>query len=404
MDTPAMLQLLKDPMGVPFYPVVFQALMVLTFALHILFVNLSLGATCLTVIGRLKGGERWNRMAAGMGQAAAASVSGAILLGVAPLLFVQVIYDPFWYASSNLSAAWAIGFIFILMAGYASLYLARDRQGDAGTAFAGFSFSMFLLAGFIMHVLGFQLVQPEKWLGWYTSHGAASTAGTVLHDFSIPRFLHFIVPAFAVTGVFLMLYSWYFRARADADAAYLDWAGRLGAKMAFHATTIEVVTGFLWLMVLPRDLGFHSHPLFVLGAVLGLALLAFLYHAQNQPKDHHRFAWPAAAGMLVVVLEMAAAREALRVRYLARFAYSIADHRLNLDWGSTTLFFGTFVLCLVVLAWILAVAYQSGRVAGPWEAGPRMRAWGKASIGLLVSWLVIVAGLGVVITLRNRGL
>ncbi len=404
MDTPAMLQLLKDPMGVPFYPVVFQILMVLTFALHILFVNLSLGATCLAVIGRLKGGERWNRMAGGMGQAAAASVSGAILLGVAPLLFVQVIYDPFWYASSNLSAAWAIGFIFILMAGYASLYLARDRQGDAGTAFAGFAFAMFLTAGFIMHVLGFQLVQPEKWLGWYTSHGAASTAGTVLHDFSIPRFLHFIVPAFAVTGVFLMLYSWYLRARADADAAYLDWAGRLGAKMAFHATTIEVVTGFLWVLALPRDLSFHSHPLFVLGAVLGLALLGYLYYAQKQTKDHHRFAWPAAAGMLVVVLEMAAAREALRVRYLARFGYAIADHRLNLDWGSTALFFGTFVLCLVVLAWILAVAYQSGRVAGPWEAGPRMRAWGKASIALLVSWLVIVAGLGVVITLRNRGL
>lgn len=404
METSAMLQLLKDPMGVPFYPVVFQILMVLTFALHIMFVNLALGTTCLAALGRLKGEERWGRLAGGMGQAAAASVSGAILLGVAPLLFVQVIYDPFWYASSNLSAAWAIGFIFILMAGYASLYLARDRKGDASAAFAGFALTMFLLAGFIMHVLGFQLLHPEKWLGWYTSHGAASTAGTVLHDFSIPRFLHFIVPAFAATGVFLMLYSWYFRARADADAAYLDWAGRLGAKMAFHATTIEVVTGFLWLLVLPRELSFHSHPLFVLGVVLGLALLGFLYHAQNRENDHHRFAWPAAAAMLVTILEMAAAREALRVRYLARFGYAIADHRLNLDWGSTALFFGTFVLCLVVLAWILAVAYQSGRVAGPWEAGPRMRAWGKASIGLLVSWLAIVAGLGVVITLRNRGL
>jgi hypothetical protein len=404
MDTPAMLQLLTDPMGVPFYPVVFQALMVLTFALHILFVNLALGTTCLAVIGRLKGGPRWGRLAGGVAQAATASVSGAILLGVAPLLFVQVIYDPFWYASSNLSAAWAIGFVFILMAGYSSLYLARDNEGDASAAFAGFAFAMFLLAGFIMHVLGFQLLQPEKWLGWYTSHGAASTAGTVLHDFSIPRFLHFIVPAFAVTGVFLMLYSWYFRARADADTAYLDWAGRLGAKLAFHATALEVVTGFLWLMVLPGDLRFHAHPLFALGAVLGLGLLGYLYFVQKRETGHHLLAWPAAAAMLAAVLEMAAAREALRVRYLARFGFAIAGHRLNLDWGSTALFFVTFVACLVVLAWILSVAWQSGRVAGRWEAGPRMRAWGKASIGILVSWLVIVAGLGVVITLLNRGL
>lgn len=404
METSAMLQLLKDPMGVPFYPVVFQALMVLTFALHILFVNLSLGTTCLAAIGRIKGGERWSRLAGGMAQAATASVSGAILLGVAPLLFVQVLYDPFWYASSNLSAAWAIGFIFILMAGYASLYLARGGEGGAGAAFAGFSLAMFLLAGFIMHALGFQLLQPEKWLGWYAGRGAASTAGTVLHDFSLPRFFHFIVPAFAATGVFLMLYSWYFRARADIDASYLDWAGRLGAKMAFHATTLEVVTGFLWLMVLPRDLRFHAHPLLLLGTALGLGLLVFLYFVQKREKDHHRFAPAAAAGMLVTVLEMAAAREALRVRYLSRFHYDILDHRLNLDWGSTALFFVTFGLCLVVLAYILAVAYQSGRVAGRWEAGPRMNAWGKASIGILIAWLVIVAGLGLVITFRNRGL
>ena len=404
METSAMLQLLKDPMGVPFYPVVFQILMILTFALHILFVNLSLGTTCLAALGRLKGGERWGRLAGGMAQAATASVSGAILLGVAPLLFVQVIYDPFWYASSNLSAAWAIGFIFILMAGYGSLYLARDQKGDASSAFAAFAFTMFLLAGFIMHALGFQLLQPEKWLGWYTSHGAASTTGTVLHDFSLPRFFHFIIPAFAATGVFLMLYSWYFRVRADMDASYLDWTGRLGAKMAFHATTAEAVTGFLWLMVLPRDLRFHAHPLFILGVILGLALLGFLYFVQKQERDHHRFALAAAAGMIATVLEMAAAREALRVRYLARFNYAIGDHRLNLDWGSTALFFGTFVLCLIVLAYILAVAYQSGRVAGRWEAGPKMRAWGKASIGILVAWLAIVASLGLVITVRNHGL
>lgn len=404
METGAMLQLLNDPMGVPFYPAVFQALMVLTFGLHLVFVNLSLGTTCLAALGRLKGGERWGRLAGGMARAATASVSGAILLGVAPLLFVQVIYDPFWYASSGLSAAWAIGFIFILMAGYASLYLAGGDNAGAGAAFAGFSFAMFLLAGFIMHVIGFQLLQPEKWLGWYTSHGAASTAGTVLHDFSIPRFLHFIVPAFAATGVFLMLYSWYFRAREDADAAYLDWAGRLGSGMAFHATALEIVTGFLWLMVIPRDLSFRSHPLFLLGLTMGLGLLGLLYAAWKREKDHHRFAWPAAAAMLATMLEMAAAREALRARTLARFGYAISDHRLNLDWGSTALFFGSFVPCLAVLAWLLAVAYQSGRVAGRWEAGPGMKAWGKASIGLLAAWLVIVAGLGVVITLRNRGL
>lgn len=403
MDTAATLRFLQDPMGVPFYPVVFQALMVLTFALHILFVNLSLGTTFLAVLGRLKGGERWGRLAGGMAQAATANVSSAMLLGVAPLLFVQVIYDPFWYASSSLSAAWVIGFVFIMLAGYGSLYFAvyQGGDGDRSAGFGAFAFACFLTAGFIMHVLGFQLLQPEKWLGWYTSHGAAATSGTVLHDFSLPRFAHFIIPAFAVTGVFLMLYAWYFRPRPDMDAGYLDWTGRLGAKLAFHAATVQIASGFLWLLVLPHELRFHAHPLLALAVLLGAALLTLLHFAR---KDPDRFAVPAAALMLATVLEMAAAREALRVRYLARFGYTIFEHRLNLDWGSTSLFFGTFVPCVAVLAYLLAVAFQSGRAAGRWEAGPRMKAWGRASIGLLLAWIVVVAGLGLAITLRSRGL
>ena len=173
--------------------------------------------------------------------------------------------------------------------------------------------------------------------------------------------------------------------------------------MAFHATTAEVAVGLLWLMALPRDLRFHAHPLFMLGFALGLGLLGYLFHVQRREKGHDRFALAAAAAMFVTVLEMAAMREALRVRYLAKFSYDIFGHRLNLDWGSTALFFGTFVFGLVVLSYLLATAFHAGRTGGRYEAGPRMRAWGKASIGILVAWLVVVAGLGVIITLRNRG-
>ncbi|WP_228711069.1 hypothetical protein [Arcobacter cloacae] len=50
MDS-GILNLLQDPAGVPFYPVVFQALYVLTWALHALFVFLSLGSLGLSLYG-----------------------------------------------------------------------------------------------------------------------------------------------------------------------------------------------------------------------------------------------------------------------------------------------------------------------------------------------------------------
>ncbi|OZA11274.1 MAG: hypothetical protein B7X94_05450, partial [Hydrogenophilales bacterium 17-62-8] len=118
----AMLYALRDPAGVSAHPVIFLVLGVLTWALHIAAVQVMLGASALTIFGALSRDAHWRRLAAAMLSTAKVAVSVAIVLGVAPLLFVQVIYDPFWYTSNVLSARWVIGFIIILIAAYLALY------------------------------------------------------------------------------------------------------------------------------------------------------------------------------------------------------------------------------------------------------------------------------------------
>ena len=54
MEIGTIIKTLQDPMGIPFYPVVFQILMVLTFALHIMFVNFTVGTSALALYGHLK--------------------------------------------------------------------------------------------------------------------------------------------------------------------------------------------------------------------------------------------------------------------------------------------------------------------------------------------------------------
>lgn len=405
MDTPTLISTLRDPMGLPFFPVVFQALMVLTFSLHILLVNATVGATALAVYGRLAGGPFWSKLSGALAKTVTMSVSALIVLGVAPLLFVQVLYDPFWYASNLLSAAWVIGFVFIMMAAFSASYLAAPKGDEPARLWpAAAALVLFLAAGALMHVFGFQALQPEKWLSWYSKAGGVDASGLALHSFSAARYLHFIIPAAPVGGVFLMLRSWYLAPRADADRAHLDEAARLGAALAFWGTAAESLQGFWWLVAIPRELRFHVDPTLMASLVLSLLLVAWFARVQYFVKRPQDSALVSAAAMLVVTLGMCAARETLRMAYLARFEFSPLSHRVNPDWGSTALFFGTFVLGLSVLAYVLAVAFQSGRVAGKWTAGPRMQAWGRASIGLLLAWLVAVAGLGVFVTLRNRGL
>ncbi|MBI5195653.1 MAG: hypothetical protein HZA10_04980 [Nitrospirae bacterium] len=402
MEIATMLKTLQDPMGIPFYPIVFQALMVLTFALHIMFVNFTIGTTFLSLYGYLKGGEFWGRLSKSMVKATTANISMAMLLGVAPLLFVQVVYDPFWYVSNALSGVWVIGFIFIMMTAYGLtyvFYLKRDSQRGKGFALTGITaFGLFFLAGIIMHALNYQALQPDKWLGWYMKGNAVNTSGTSLHAFQLPRFLHFIIPSFAMTGIFLMLYAWYFQKREDMDKGYLDRVGVIGAKMAFLFTALQAVIGFWWLLSLPGEFNFISNPIFMSGAGLGIVLLALLYKAQNAPL---KYAVPAVTGAFLTILGMSYAREALRMKYAGRFGYSIFDYKLNIDWGSTVLFLGTFVMGLIIIAYLLSIAYKSGRTAGPYDATPSMHKWGRASIVLLLMWIVIVAGLGIIISVRN---
>ncbi len=406
MDTAAMLKMLQDPMGVPFFPQVFDALMVLTFALHILCVNLTLGALAVAVWGRLRPGTGWDRLSPALARTATASVSAAIVLGVAPLLFVQVIYDPFWYAANLLSADWVIGFVLVMIAAFWSAYLfyLGGKENRGPLAYGFLSLGLFVVAGVIMHALSVQLLHPEKWLGWYQSVGGAETSGSALHAFEPARFLHFMIPALTVIGIYMMFYAWYLEPRADADRAHLDWTAKAGAGLAFWSALAQGAVGAWWLLTLPKDFHFYRSPFLMGGAGLGIVMIALLAHIRFGAKRPQAFAWPAALMMLVTVLGMATTREALRQVYVGVFGYTIHGHRLTLDWASTVLFSGTFVMGVSVIAYQMSVAFLCGRKAGKWEAGPRLQAWGRISIGLLIAWIAVVAGLGVVLTLRQHGL
>ncbi len=361
MDINVALQALRDPFGVPFFPWVFQLLMVLTFALHIIFVNLAVGAIAISLYEHFKDGANNRKLSQTMAKMATISLSSAIVLGVAPLLFVQVIYDPFWYSSNSLSAWWAMAFLFFITLGFLAHYVfyLKRHKNPGGYGVFGFLALFFVLsAGVVMSALSVQALVPGEWLKWYTANGTLATTGVTLYKFELGRFLHFIIPAFINIGIFMMLYGWYFRPRADVDGAYLDWVGRAGVKMAKIATMIEVVIGVWWLMEIPSDLGFlHNHWLW-LGSLLGFLLMFGLMKAE---KDPDRFAVPMALFSFIAVFGMCATREVLRMVYVGAFKYSIYDYPVNIDWGSTALFLGTFVMGLIVMAYPLIVVFKLGR-------------------------------------------
>ena len=361
MDTNLMLQTLRDPMGVPFYPIVFQGLGILTFALHICFVNLVIGGAALAAWGHFHADQRWQKLSRTLAKATTINLSIAIVLGVAPLLFVQVIYDPFWYTSNLLSAWWAMIFLAVLILGGLSLYaFYLKRKGGASRAggFGLLALVCVLCAALIIHVLSMQALQPEKWLGWYVSGLQMNTAGWGFHTLQVSRLLHFLVPAFLNTGIFLMLYAWYFRPRQDLDQADLAWAAHLGLRLARYAAVAVALIGIWWLMMVPAEFGFMTDHSLIAGSLLTVLLIILLFKAQSDPFG---YAPIAAALSLLTILVMSVARESLRMSYLKPFGYAVRDYPVTVDWGSTMLFVATFVAGIGVIAWLLAIAFKAGR-------------------------------------------
>ncbi|MGC9351681.1 MAG: hypothetical protein ACP5D3_06800 [Sulfurovum sp.] len=181
MDASVLLAL-RDPAGIPFYPVVFQALYILTWALHAAFVLLALGSMGLSLYGTLKQKDdsRWKLLTPHLIQTGKISVSLLIVLGVAPLLFTQVIYDPNWYTTNTLSGMWIFIFIYALVIGYMLYYwyyYANKAKEGGGKLLGLTSFAILVFAGILMHNFAVTSIMPTEWMNMYAPNGVVDNSG-----------------------------------------------------------------------------------------------------------------------------------------------------------------------------------------------------------------------------------
>jgi hypothetical protein len=399
-----MMYALRNPAGIPTYPIIFIGLGVLTFALHILFVQLMLGTSLITIFGAFKNDAKWRRLGAAMLEIAKVSVSVAIVIGVAPLLFVQVVYDPHWYTSNVLSAVWVIAFIVILIFAYWAMYAyyfinskEKDKTKEPkGKVWMLISVALLLVVGFIMHSLTSQILHPELWKEWYVQNGVIDYSGTKLHAYNLWRFAFFISLAIPVTGAMLVTYRRFKMVREDADMDYLDFAANVGKKLIATGSIISFVLYVAWMMTIPETAGDFATSIWgILGgvAVLLPAIWAALRLRGNSYNMCSYMALPIA---LVAGLIIAIAREMLRYGILdGFFGYNFMDYKVVEDLYSTGLFFITFAgVAGSVLAYFLTVAWQAGQTVGVYTPSPFVNKMGTVAIWIMVIWILQFFAIG----------
>ncbi len=241
-----------------------QFLLVLTFILHLVPMNFLLGGGILAGMSHLlsKKHERHARLAKRLSELMPTAVAMAVSLGVAPLLFVQVLYGHLLYSSSILMAyAWFL-VVPLVIIGYYGVYLLRfkwDHLGRFRIYVAWFLAIVFAGVGFI-YSNNFSLMQrPETWKDHYFA--SPDTGHLALSDPALyPRYLHMLLGAVAVAGVWVLIIG---ARRRSGDEEWSHWAMRYGGRVFTFATLLNIVVGFWFMISVPRRamMIFHGEEL-----------------------------------------------------------------------------------------------------------------------------------------------
>lgn len=387
-----MLYALRDPAGLPFFPWAFWGVGILTFAMHFFAVAVMLGGAGLALFGVRQDNPYWRKLGYAMADVSKIAVSVAIVLGVAPLLAVQVYYDPMWYTSNVLSAYWVITFVLALIVAYSLHYVFyfrnKKRDGTPKSLWSlGGALLGYMLVGFIMHSLGYQTLSPEKWLQWYAPNGVVDNSGTKLHDFNVIRYAFFILLSVPVIGTYLMAYATYWSTRKDQDAAYLEFAFTLGRKLAMVGAAITTTLAIVYLATLPEKLHAFQTSIWAALWVIGALLPALV--AWRAGKAGYRCGYRPFIVAFVGMLLIAIAREMLRYYAVIPY-YNFMDYKVNLDWFTTDVFLFTFlVIGFSTLGYLLTVVWKAGKTEGVYEASPIMHVWARFNIGLMIFWTAV---------------
>lgn len=326
----------------------FQFLLLLTFPLHLLAMNAMVGGLLIGVSQHFQGRPVNLRLAHRLAVLLPLVIAIAVNFGVAPLLFSQVLYGHLFYTSSILMAVYWLAVIPILILAYYGAYLYDFRFDDlgAGGRWLGLVvlLMLFVIGYFFANNMHLMLL-TERFAGYFERMDGSMLAST--DPVLLPRYLHMMLGAVAIGGLFVTLAG---RFRADRDRDMASLAEATGLKTFFWATLVNIAVGSWFLVALPRQ----TMLLFMGGDtgasvcfVLSLLLTAGMLVAAWKRKFWLTF-WHAVA----TVVLMTFMRAWMRSDYL-REVFNLGQLEVVPEYSPMVFFFVVLVAGIVCIGWML---------------------------------------------------
>ncbi len=288
----------------------FQFFLILTFMLHLIVMNAMLGSGIIALVSSLPGKKAGTKPAGILASSLPYTIAFTVNLGVAPLLFVQVLYGQFLYTSSILMGWFWLTVIALLILAYYSAYIFYFRSArpeERRVLFLGLSVLFMLVIAFFFTNNMTLMLRPEVWPQYFDKPG-----GTMLNlsdPTLFPRYLHFVTASVAMGGLFLALLGRLGRGTQENERRVST-----GMRWFSYATMVQAAVGILFFIMLPWRvmllfMGGHLPATILLPAGVVLTLLAIVFGLKKK-------VWPAAGVTLLLIFGMVLMRDIVRTAFL----------------------------------------------------------------------------------------
>lgn len=343
-----------------------KLLVILGFYLHAIPMNVALTGGLISGLFLMTGNAKNHEYATRLGHTLAYSlpffVSFAITMGIVPLLFLQLVYGPLFYTSSILMAVpWSL-VILLLLVGYYSLYIYNYQRASLGNraswVLIGASFLFMVIAFFFTNNMTLML-RPEKWAALYQDdpYGFNLNWGDPQ---LVPRYLHFVVAAGAVTSLSIGCFGVYWNHK---EKNYGQWLIKTASMLFLSLTLLQFPIGAWFMLSLPRSILMQfmgqdpfSTSIFI-AALLGDALALVAMLLANRKGESRPFIVGLISTLFVIALMV-------EMRHLVREAF--AQPFLNPEafaaepqWILIGLFTASALVLAGYLVWLAKVVWQA---------------------------------------------
>ncbi|BCS89219.1 hypothetical protein [Pseudodesulfovibrio sediminis] len=327
----------------------FDILLIVTFTAHLLFMNALFGSAFIGLARSLRGKHEVMKQ---VGMKLPPLLALTINMGVAPLLFLQVNYGHFDYVSSVLMGGWWFAVVAVLLYSYYGFYYFKFKYDAMNPGLRTLLYASSLLGllyvGFMFTNNMTLMLRPEAWTQYFeSSDGFLNWGDPTLY----PRFLHFIVGAIALGGLFIALLG-----QVRDNTEFID----LGMRWFTHATLTNLAVGVWFLMTLPSDiiLAFMGKNLpATLTLVASLAAMVPLLMAGFKKQPRQAAVWAS-----LTVFLMVCSRHWLRTLSIQPY-FDFSSMPVTNQYGSFYLFLGFLVAGLIAVAYMVKL-YLKARGRG----------------------------------------